>query len=288
MVASALNNQILTYSVNKNVAYFNIFDVSSSTWSGNGLVSGPAMDALPPSSKPSTPIGAIVGGTVGGLLVIALALFFFIRRRRQSAPKSGNAAELAQASPEANKFDGPGQGHVQQYDPGYIQYDQAQSPYIQAQVQYDPIQDQYSQEGQAQYGLAHAQPDQGYVTYEQQAYHHSSTFIPPPPPVNQDSDVSYKVYQPESTQAMADIDASYKVPHSDLTEDSIYSPTVVNSSPYISPASYRDSFQPGSPESVRAKVSSGAAQGPQLVPNTLVVVTEARSPQVVPSTIIGH
>ncbi|KAG0281977.1 hypothetical protein BGZ96_000959 [Linnemannia gamsii] len=289
MAASALNNQILTYSINKNVAYFNVFDVSSGTWSGNGLVSGATVDVPPPSSsKSSNPIGVIVGGAVGGFLVIALALFFFVRYRRQSALKSGNVAELAQASPEANKFDGAGQGHVQQYDPGYTQYDQAQSPYVQAQVQYDPNQVQYSQEGQAQYGLAHAQPDQGYVRYEQQAYQRPSPFIPPPPPVNQDADVSYKVYQPKSLQAMANIDASYEVPHSELTEDSIYSPTVVNSSPYISPASYRDSFQPGSPESVRAKVLSGTAQGPQFVPNTPVAVTEARSPQVVPSTIIGH
>ncbi|KAF8944165.1 hypothetical protein BGZ47_004561 [Haplosporangium gracile] len=263
MAASALNNQILTYSVTKNIAYFNVFDLSSGSWSGSGLVSGPAVDAPPPpsSSISSTPIAAIVGGVLGGLLVIALALFFFVRHRRQSAPKSSNAAELAQTGSEANKTGGAEQGYVQHYDPGYVQYDQEY-----AQPQYD----------------------QGYVPFEQaQAYQHPSHFIPPPPPVNQDADVSFKVYQPEPVSPAADIDTSYKVPHSDATDASMYSPTVVHSSPYISPASYRDSFQPESPKSVRAKVSS-STQGPQFVPNAPVAASEARSPQVVPSSIVGH
>ncbi|RMD39519.1 hypothetical protein DV735_g5608, partial [Chaetothyriales sp. CBS 134920] len=41
------------------------------------------------ASKPSTPIGAIVGGVVGGVVVVAIAIFlfywFYIRRRRQAA-----------------------------------------------------------------------------------------------------------------------------------------------------------------------------------------------------------
>ncbi|KAK3835202.1 MAG: hypothetical protein JOS17DRAFT_845805 [Linnemannia elongata] len=267
MAAAALNNQILTYSVTKNVAYFNVFDVATGSWSGSGLISGPAVDAPPPlSSKSSTPIGAIVGGAVGALLVIALALFFFVRRRRQSASKSVNTAELAQAGSEMSKFDGAQQVNAQQYEPVYVQY----------------VQPQYDQ------GYAQPQHEPGYVPYEQaQAYQHPSPFIPPPPPVNQDADVSYKVYHPETVSPAAYIDASYKVPHSDLTETSTNSPTVVNSSPYISPASYRDSFQPGSPESVRAKVTSGT-QGPQFVPNATIAMSEARSPQVVPSSIVGH
>lgn len=267
MAAAALNNQILTYSVTKNVAYFNVFDVATASWSGSGLITGPPVDAPPSlSSKSSTPVGAIVGGAVGALLAIALALFFFVRRRRQSTSKSANTAELAQAGPEANKFDGTQQVNAQQYDPVYVQY----------------VQPQYDQ------GYAQPQHEQGYVPYEQaQAYQHPSPFIPPPPPVNQDADVSYKIYQPETVSPAAGIDASYKVPHSDLTDASMNSPTVVNSSPYISPASYRDSFQPGSPESVRAKVSSGT-QGPQFVPNAPVAMSEARSPQVVSSSIVGH
>ncbi|KAF9298968.1 hypothetical protein BGZ88_003046 [Linnemannia elongata] len=267
MAAAALNNQILTYSVTKNVAYFNVFDVATASWSGSGLVSGPAVDAPPPlSSKSSTPIGAIVGGAVGALLVIAMALFFFIRRRRQSASKSANTAELAQAGPEANKSDGAQQVDAQHYDPVYVQY----------------VQPQYDQ------GYAQPQHDQGYVPYEQaQEYQHASPFIPPPPPINQDTNVSYKVYQPETVSPATDNDASYKVPHSDLTDASMNSPTVVNSSPYISPASYRNSFQPGSPESVRAKVLP-STQGPQFVPNAPVAESEARSPQVVPSSMVGH
>ncbi|KAF9142780.1 hypothetical protein BG015_000664 [Linnemannia schmuckeri] len=268
MAASALNNQILTYSVTKNVAYFNVFDLSSGSWSGSGLVSGPAEDA-PPSSKSSTPVGAIVGGAVGGLLVIVFALFFVVHRRRQGAPKSDNAAELAQTGPEADKTGSAEQEYVQHCNPEYTQYDQGY-----AQPQYDQ-------------GYIQPQHDQGYVPFEQaQAYQHPSPFIPPPPPINQNVDVSFKVYQPESVSPATDID-TYKVPHSDVTDASMHSPTVVHTSPYISPASYRDSFQPGSPETVRAKISSGT-QGPQFVPNAPLAASEARSPQVVPGSIAGH
>jgi hypothetical protein len=100
--------------------------------------------------------------------VIALAVFFLIRRRRwQSAQKNANSAELAKLNSDENKNAGFGAGYVQ-YDPGYIQYDHGYVPYDQGYVQYDQ---------------------------QQQGYPLSPTFFPPPPTpaVNQDLDESYKV-----------------------------------------------------------------------------------------------
>ncbi|KAF9142781.1 hypothetical protein BG015_000665 [Linnemannia schmuckeri] len=120
LAASALYNGILTYSSNRTVASFNVFNIKSGKWSGDGLVSAAVVD---PNPKPSAPIAAIIGGVVGGLLVIALAMFFFFRRRRQSAQKSADNAELAQLNSDENKIAGFDQGYVQ-YDHGYVQYDQ--------------------------------------------------------------------------------------------------------------------------------------------------------------------
>ncbi|KAF9536276.1 hypothetical protein EC957_011752 [Mortierella hygrophila] len=158
LTASSLNSGILTYSSNGTVASFNVFDVNSGTWSGNGLVSAAVVD---PNLTSSTSIGAIIGGVVGGLLVIALAIFFFVRRRRQGAQKSANSAELARLNSDGAKTSGFDQGYVQ-YDHGYVQY------------------------------------NEGYIQYDQ-GYQQTPTFFPPPPtPINQGADDSYKADAPAS------------------------------------------------------------------------------------------
>ncbi|KAK3839695.1 MAG: hypothetical protein J3R72DRAFT_476222 [Linnemannia gamsii] len=247
-----LNNQILTYSSNGTAASFNVFDLSTSTWSGNNLVSAPASMDDPTPAKSSTSIGAIIGGVIGFLVAIAaLAAFLLLRRRHQSAQKSAKDAVPAQQSPNANKPEGADQGHVH-FDPGHGQYVQEYVPYDQG----------------------YSQHDQGYIAYDQ-GYPQPPTFIPPPPPA--------------ATTAIApaplvvhDEDFAYKVPAPTEADDPPASPTMYSAS-YISPASFRDStFAPGSPESVFTKSERlSIGNSPQYVPNAHVAVTDARSPQVV-------
>ncbi|KAF9150668.1 hypothetical protein BG015_007514 [Linnemannia schmuckeri] len=273
MAGAAYGKQIVTYSVppSGGDAYFNSFDTVSGTWSGSNLIRLPGDDSTTnPDGKPSTPIGAIVGGVVGGLLVIALAVFFFVRRRRQSAQKYIPAAQAVHQTSEVNKFDGANQGHVQppaqqiQYDQPpvqYIQYEQPQPSFTQSyQVQYDPNQIQQSSQGQqVQYSLAHAQPDQGYVSYDHQG---GGGYQPPifvPSPVSQQGSETltptpYKLFQPAGAAA----------------SESVGSPmsTTAYGSPYVSPSSYRDStYPPGTPESSHAKPDkTSVPQGPQYIP----------------------
>lgn len=149
LAASALYNGILTYSSSDNVATFNLFDVTENTWRGNGVVLDPKLSLSPP-------IGAIIGGIAGGLVVIVLIAFFVFRRRRQTGSKPTDGAELAQLNSDENKTTGSDQGY-EHYNQGYVQY------------------------------------NQGYVSYEQ-GYLHPPSFIPPPPQlVTQGGDESYKV-----------------------------------------------------------------------------------------------
>ncbi|KAG0378646.1 hypothetical protein BGX24_003260 [Mortierella sp. AD032] len=247
-----LNNQILTYSSNGTAASFNVFDLSTYTWSGNNLASAPASMDDPTPAKSSTSIGAIIGGVTGCLVAIAaLAAFLLLRRRRQSAYKSAKDAVLAQQSPNANKPEGADQGHVH-FDPGHGQYVQEYVPYDQG----------------------YSQHDQEYIAYDQ-GYPQPPTFIPPPPPA------ATTVIAP-APLVVHDENFAYKVPAPTEADDPPASPTIYSAS-YISPASFRDStFAPGSPESVFTKSERlSIGNSPQYVPNAHVAVTEARSPQVV-------
>ncbi|KAK3835200.1 MAG: hypothetical protein JOS17DRAFT_788277 [Linnemannia elongata] len=158
LAASGLNSGIITYSSNGTVASFNIFDVKSGTWSGNGLVSTSVVD---PNSTSSTPIGVIIGGIVGGLIVIAIIIIFLVRRRRQGSQKSDDSAELARLNTDETKAAGFDQGYVQ-YDHGYVQY------------------------------------NQGYIQYDQGHQHTPTFFPLPPTLTNQDAEDSYKVDAPAS------------------------------------------------------------------------------------------
>ncbi|KAF9081683.1 hypothetical protein BGX23_000571, partial [Mortierella sp. AD031] len=215
MAAAALKQRIIVYSApDEGLPHFNRFDPNTGNWSGAGLIAASTSGDDPALTK--LPLGAIIGGVVGGLVVIAVAIFFVIRHRRRSSQKSTNGAELAQLSPDpdADKFDA---------DQGYVQYDQG--------------------------------------------YQHPSSFIPPPPPINQNAEVSYKVYQPSSTNK----------------DDETHIPTTLDS-PYASPASYRESMTVvESPETFYAKAQKSSTGGtplsPQYNPKGQTVGSDARSPQ---------
>ncbi|KAG0366311.1 hypothetical protein BC939DRAFT_165616 [Gamsiella multidivaricata] len=90
MVATAVGSQIVTYGSAANGAVvFNSFDTVAGVWSGPGLVkpTNPQPSNTSPGGSSQAPIGAIIGGVVGGLAVIALIAFLFIRHRRKSSAK---------------------------------------------------------------------------------------------------------------------------------------------------------------------------------------------------------
>ncbi|KAF9095253.1 hypothetical protein BGX23_000769 [Mortierella sp. AD031] len=97
MVATATHSQIVIYSIQAGVPKFNVFDMTTKLWTGPDLVT--PGNPLTPDNVPPTPgnggsinggndttkapLGAIIGGVVGGLVLIALAAFLFIRHRRR-------------------------------------------------------------------------------------------------------------------------------------------------------------------------------------------------------------
>ncbi|KAK3828676.1 MAG: hypothetical protein J3Q66DRAFT_363770 [Benniella sp.] len=94
MVASYMNTQIVVYTPSvQGKAVFNAFDTVTRKWSGPGLVKSQLQvsdDSDDTSSKVS--LAAIIGGVVGGLVVIAVAVFLIIRHRRKTR-SPGNSAE---------------------------------------------------------------------------------------------------------------------------------------------------------------------------------------------------
>ncbi|KAG0067404.1 hypothetical protein BGZ90_001010 [Linnemannia elongata] len=122
MATTALHENIILYSTSGGVATFNSFNTSAMAWSGPNLM----MPAYPPSlpttsSTPSTPTtpstpklapnpcpgsgcpkhtsptGAIIGGIVGGLALLAIAAFFLIRYRRNSNKSAPGAVSASSA-----------------------------------------------------------------------------------------------------------------------------------------------------------------------------------------------
>ncbi|KAF8949075.1 hypothetical protein BGZ47_011303 [Haplosporangium gracile] len=109
MQAAALGSQIVIYGSGSvsTTSPFNIFDTIAATWSGPGLVMPSPITPTSTSTYPSptvslpnrdgeteskTPIGAIVGGVVGALVVIALIAFFVIRNRRKNREEEEQTA----------------------------------------------------------------------------------------------------------------------------------------------------------------------------------------------------
>ncbi|KAF9922394.1 hypothetical protein FBU30_007466 [Linnemannia zychae] len=98
--ATAAGSNIIALGVsNVSTVFFNSFDTNAKSWTGPNLMT----PAKPPGPSPDNgsnnnnhqqdnnniPIGAIVGGVVGGLVVIALIAFLFVRNRRNRRKRSG-------------------------------------------------------------------------------------------------------------------------------------------------------------------------------------------------------
>ena len=86
----------------------------STTSSASSTTTGPAAPTdAPPPAEPAqaTPVGAIVGGTVGGVAVIgAAALAIFFLRRREKAKDDSSAASTVTGPMQPAPIGGPGNG----------------------------------------------------------------------------------------------------------------------------------------------------------------------------------
>ncbi|KAF9536046.1 hypothetical protein EC957_000636, partial [Mortierella hygrophila] len=126
MVAVACNSLIVTYSmVNTTTAYFNTFNITTNTWAGPGLVGAP-------DSGSDTPIGAIIGGVVGGLVLIALVVFLFICNKRKKAAAKKDVDGHGARSVKAEDHQTP---QVYTYVPEIVP-----APIVQQPVFFDPLQ----------------------------------------------------------------------------------------------------------------------------------------------------
>lgn len=99
ITAAESSSHIALYSVFNNVFRINLFDVGSKAWSGNTPLctsSGtfPSLNHGASPNSSSAPLGAIFEGAVGGVVLIALVLFFVIRRRH-GGYKKADATEAA-------------------------------------------------------------------------------------------------------------------------------------------------------------------------------------------------
>ncbi|KAF9382638.1 hypothetical protein CPC16_009248 [Podila verticillata] len=162
--------KIVTYTSSTTAGIFNAFDVGAGTWSGPGLIK-PSFTPPPttPDPEPSTvgssggsktPIGAIVGGVVGALVVIALAAFFVIRNRRRQRTKAAVANT----------------GHQDEHKPD----NQAAAPLMQQNYTLAQQQQQPPNDYQQQVPFNHAQPHQQFNPhYHQQPFKEQPQFIQP-------------------------------------------------------------------------------------------------------------
>ncbi|KAF9550518.1 hypothetical protein EC957_000192 [Mortierella hygrophila] len=195
LTATALDTRIVTYSSYNNLSpTFNSLDTTTGTWSGPGLInstiggggtspyspgggdssssSGDGANGGGGDSK-SLPIGAIVGGVVGGLVVIALVAFLFIRNQRQ---KNAVPVEPKPADTNTNSQDPNQHGSLMQVQHNYTQQQHQQQPQL-----YDPRQQYIYQQQQLQ-----EQQQQGLyqISQQQQPYNHNQAtsqqvYIPP-------------------------------------------------------------------------------------------------------------
>ncbi|KAF9536419.1 hypothetical protein EC957_011040 [Mortierella hygrophila] len=170
MTVTVLNENIILYSISGvGVATFNSFDTDALVWSGPNLMMPANLPSPPsPSSQPSlsptscpdsgcpTPTshtGAIIGGVVGGLALLAIAAFFLLRYRRKSN-KSAPGAVSASSTETENQY----MGTVPPMQQNYIQKHQSMQ------------QPQYQQQNQPPTQLQHWQANDPYQSLNPQAY----------------------------------------------------------------------------------------------------------------------
>ncbi|GJJ73644.1 hypothetical protein EMPS_06002 [Entomortierella parvispora] len=163
LTATPLGNQIITFGSSSNGAStFYSFNTVTNAWSGTALVK-PNIPSTPgggnsggnggsgsnggnSGNSSKTPIGAIVGGVVGGLVVIALIAFFVIRHRRRPA-KPTQLAAAPTSYQDPSKMHNPAATPLM--DQNYVlqQQQMAQNQMVQQQpYQQQPYQQPYQQQ----------------------------------------------------------------------------------------------------------------------------------------------
>ncbi|KAG0024076.1 hypothetical protein BGZ82_010532, partial [Podila clonocystis] len=144
MTSTMWGAKIVTYTSSTSAGIFNAFDISAGTWSGPGLVK-PSFTPPPttpddpskvgPSDGSKTPIGAIVGGVVGALVVIAFVAFFVIRNRRRRGTKEDPVINTGYQN--ENKSSNPAAAPLMQQN-----YTLQQQQQFNPQFQQQPFQEQ--------------------------------------------------------------------------------------------------------------------------------------------------
>jgi len=210
MAASYMNNKIVVYS-SQGRPVFNTFDTVTRKWSGPGLVKSQLQvsdDFNDTSSK--VPLAAIIGGVVGGLVVIAVAVFLIIRHRRKTR-SSENSAEMDSGNTYADTapVQQSPQPPTQQPQPSYLPQPQQQFMH-----QRQPIQ-QYGQ-----FDIRPQQPPPHTVMYpdgQRQSY----IYVPPTlVPVPQQHGDTYNPYADSNSPPYSHSAHSPLVPYTSGTNTS--------------------------------------------------------------------
>ncbi|KAF9913730.1 hypothetical protein BX616_009687 [Lobosporangium transversale] len=178
-----------------------IYNIKKNAWQST-YSPIPETDPSFPSGGGSPALGAIIGGAVGGLAIIALVIGFFVYRKRQQAkkakapvststpqhPTNGEmtvAATGAGAAEEAASVD---PGKVAQYATWQYQHPQPQSqpqPTVYSQAPYalyqPPVIHDYQQPSQIQPQIFQPQstPSQQHQQAYENAYQQQNTYVPP-------------------------------------------------------------------------------------------------------------
>ncbi|KAK3828677.1 MAG: hypothetical protein J3Q66DRAFT_16624 [Benniella sp.] len=237
MVASYMNTQIVVYTPSvQGKAIFNAFDTVTRKWSGPGLVKSQLQvsDDLDDTSS-KVPLAAIIGGVVGGLVVIAVAVFLIIRHRRKTRTPGNSAEKVDSGNNNAGTVQNPlptqqvlmteGQ-KIQQSQPQYLAQPQQQFMH-----QPQPIQ---------QYGQFDIQPQQHphtvmYPDGQRQSY----IYVPPTlVPVPQQHRDTYNPYADPNIPSYSQTAYSPSAPYTPATQ--------TNASVASSPTSpqHPNSFRP--------------------------------------------
>ncbi|KAG0056286.1 hypothetical protein BGZ90_005566 [Linnemannia elongata] len=171
MTAATSSSYIALYSVDNNASRINLFDIGSKAWTGStplytssGSLPSPTNGTTPDGS--SAPLGAIIGGAVGGVVLIALVLFFVIRHRRGGYKKAdGNEAVSQTIEYYDHEMPKLAENYVvQQPEPHRLQQQQQQVPYMLPQVAHALPQDDYAMSPQPSHYRTHTAPNLVYAT----------------------------------------------------------------------------------------------------------------------------
>ncbi|KAF9427162.1 hypothetical protein BGZ76_002446, partial [Entomortierella beljakovae] len=171
IVGTAVGTKLVTYGTTTSGAvYFNSFDTTGKSWTGPGLVKAYAPsgggdnnnndgDGGNTGGGSKSNVGAIAGGVVGGIVVLALIAFIFYRRRPKPKPVTSVAQHAV--DPKFNPAAAP------LMDQNYVLQQQqlAQSQDYQNQQQMQQMQQMQQIQQQQQFS-----PQQQYIPQQQEIY----------------------------------------------------------------------------------------------------------------------